>query len=56
MVEDDRKPNLVIRVGGRNIYPSADDTEQIREAVVIATEVFGSLIEVATDDHTASGL
>ncbi len=37
MVEDDPEPALVIRAGGRNIHSSPDDTEQIREAVVVAT-------------------
>lgn len=56
MIEDDPEPALVIRTGGRNIHPSPDDIEQIREAIVVATEIFGSLIKVAADDRTAAGL
>lgn len=56
MAEDNPKSALVIRAGGRTIHPSRDDTEQIRDAVVVVTEIFQSLIEVTTDDRTAAGL
>lgn len=56
MAADDPESSLVIRAKGRAITPSRDDTEQIREAVVVVTEVLESLIRVAADDHTAAGL
>ena len=53
MATDDPESTLVIRAKGRVISPSRDDTEQIRDAVVVVTEVFESLIQIAADDRTA---
>jgi hypothetical protein len=56
MVEEDSESALLLRAAGRTIRPSPDDTQQIREAVAVVTEIFESLIQVATDDRTVAGL
>jgi hypothetical protein len=56
MVEEDPESALLLRAGGRTIHPSPDELQQIREAVVVVTEIFESLIQVATDDRTVAGL
>jgi len=54
MVETNRDSALLLRAGGRNMHPSPNDIQQIRDAVAVVTENFESLVQVVTDDRTVA--